>query len=264
MGVWCEVTVFFVQQTLCISCCLVGLKIITWKMGSYQSPIKGQSRPLHWYRWLNDREFQRCRLNGHRLGAAGCIEEGLRASLNQLLLLTLPAACGAGAPLNKEHPAWLPWPPCLSWPPWPPSWPPSWLSTSLPSRCLSCSECPAYICLSARVLCDYCGCPPARHVISFVLIIPKLCFPPKIERSHLKKHDNSFWAEKSGMVVGILRCSGCRLRDTTKWLRHLQSQPILVCLPHWASQQSAYISCLFGYVHFDLVLFLCVSSKLLN
>jgi len=33
----------------------------------------------------------------------------------------------------------------------------------LRGRCLSCSECPAYICLSARVLCDYCGCPPARH-----------------------------------------------------------------------------------------------------
>ena len=136
--------------------------------------VQLKANPAHWYRWLDDREFQRCRLNGHRLGAAGCIEEGLRASLNQLLLLTLPAACGAGAPLNKEHPAWLPWTPCLSWPSWPPSWPPSWLSTSLPSRCLLCSECPAYICLSARVLCDYCGCPPARHVISFVLIIPKL------------------------------------------------------------------------------------------
>jgi len=33
----------------------------------------------------------------------------------------------------------------------------------LRGRCFSCSECPAYICLSARVLCDYCGCPPARH-----------------------------------------------------------------------------------------------------
>jgi len=33
----------------------------------------------------------------------------------------------------------------------------------LRGQCLSCSECPAYICLSGRVLCDYCGCPPARH-----------------------------------------------------------------------------------------------------
>ena len=34
----------------------------------------------------------------------------------------------------------------------------------LRGRCLACGECPAYICLElARVLCDYCGCPPARH-----------------------------------------------------------------------------------------------------
>ena len=30
-------------------------------------------------------------------------------------------------------------------------------------RCLSCNECPSFICVSGRVLCDYCGCPPARH-----------------------------------------------------------------------------------------------------
>jgi uncharacterized Zn finger protein (UPF0148 family) len=29
--------------------------------------------------------------------------------------------------------------------------------------CLSCGECPAYLCVTGRVLCDYCGCPPARH-----------------------------------------------------------------------------------------------------
>ena len=39
----------------------------------------------------------------------------------------------------------------------------------LRGQCLSCSECPAYICLSGRVLCDYCGCPPARHVSSVFL-----------------------------------------------------------------------------------------------
>lgn len=37
------------------------------------------------------------------------------------------------------------------------------LHRCLRGRCLACDECPAYICLSARVLCDYCGCPPARH-----------------------------------------------------------------------------------------------------
>ena len=30
-------------------------------------------------------------------------------------------------------------------------------------ECLSCGECPAYLCVTGRVLCDYCGCPPARH-----------------------------------------------------------------------------------------------------
>ena len=30
-------------------------------------------------------------------------------------------------------------------------------------RCLSCDECPKFVSLSGRVLCDYCGCPPARH-----------------------------------------------------------------------------------------------------
>ena len=39
----------------------------------------------------------------------------------------------------------------------------------LRGQCLSCNECPAYICLSGRVLCDYCGCPPARHVLSLVI-----------------------------------------------------------------------------------------------
>jgi len=29
--------------------------------------------------------------------------------------------------------------------------------------CLDCGECPAFISLSGRILCDYCGCPPARH-----------------------------------------------------------------------------------------------------
>ena len=43
---WRSRTVFFVQQTLCISCCLVGLKIITWKIQSYQGPVKGQSCSL--------------------------------------------------------------------------------------------------------------------------------------------------------------------------------------------------------------------------
>jgi hypothetical protein len=28
--------------------------------------------------------------------------------------------------------------------------------------CLSCGECPAYLCVTGRVLCDYCGCPPPR------------------------------------------------------------------------------------------------------
>jgi len=37
------------------------------------------------------------------------------------------------------------------------------LLLTLRGQCLECGECPAYICLSARVLCDYCGCPPARH-----------------------------------------------------------------------------------------------------
>jgi len=34
----------------------------------------------------------------------------------------------------------------------------------LRGNCLSCTECPAFICLSGRVLCDYCGCPPAKHL----------------------------------------------------------------------------------------------------
>lgn len=29
--------------------------------------------------------------------------------------------------------------------------------------CLTCGECPSYISVSGRILCDYCGCPPARH-----------------------------------------------------------------------------------------------------
>lgn len=29
--------------------------------------------------------------------------------------------------------------------------------------CLTCGECPSFISVSGRVLCDYCGCPPARH-----------------------------------------------------------------------------------------------------
>jgi len=33
----------------------------------------------------------------------------------------------------------------------------------LRGQCLACSECPSFICVSGKVLCDYCGCPPARH-----------------------------------------------------------------------------------------------------
>ena len=33
----------------------------------------------------------------------------------------------------------------------------------LRGQCLSCSECPSFICISGKVLCDYCGCPPAKH-----------------------------------------------------------------------------------------------------
>lgn len=29
--------------------------------------------------------------------------------------------------------------------------------------CLNCDSCQNYICISGRILCDYCGCPPARH-----------------------------------------------------------------------------------------------------
>ena len=33
----------------------------------------------------------------------------------------------------------------------------------LRGKCLACKECPEFISVSGRVLCDYCGCPPARH-----------------------------------------------------------------------------------------------------
>lgn len=33
----------------------------------------------------------------------------------------------------------------------------------LRGKCLACNECPSYICVSGKVLCDYCGCFPAKH-----------------------------------------------------------------------------------------------------
>jgi len=33
----------------------------------------------------------------------------------------------------------------------------------LRGACLQCGECPSFISVSGRILCDYCGCPPARH-----------------------------------------------------------------------------------------------------
>ena len=30
-------------------------------------------------------------------------------------------------------------------------------------HCLSCEWCPRFVSLSKRILCDYCGCPPAKH-----------------------------------------------------------------------------------------------------
>ena len=46
MGVWCEVTVFFVQQTLCISCCLVGLKIVTLERSDHIR-VQLKANPAH-------------------------------------------------------------------------------------------------------------------------------------------------------------------------------------------------------------------------
>ena len=37
----------------------------------------------------------------------------------------------------------------------------------LRGSCLDCGECPSFISISGRVLCDYCGCPPARFT-SFI------------------------------------------------------------------------------------------------
>jgi hypothetical protein len=30
-------------------------------------------------------------------------------------------------------------------------------------HCLACEWCPEFISLSRRVICEYCGCPPAKH-----------------------------------------------------------------------------------------------------
>ena len=30
-------------------------------------------------------------------------------------------------------------------------------------QCQACGDCEAFISVSGRVLCDYCGCPPAQH-----------------------------------------------------------------------------------------------------
>ena len=30
-------------------------------------------------------------------------------------------------------------------------------------HCLSCEWCPRFLSPSKRILCDYCGCPPAKH-----------------------------------------------------------------------------------------------------
>lgn len=37
------------------------------------------------------------------------------------------------------------------------------IQNRLRGACLDCGECPSFISLSGRILCDYCGCPPARH-----------------------------------------------------------------------------------------------------
>ena len=47
--------------------------------------------------------------------------------------------------------------------------------------CLSCGECPAYLCVTGRVLCDYCGCPPARHQLE------RLPAPQQEEEKRLPK-----------------------------------------------------------------------------
>ncbi len=47
--------------------------------------------------------------------------------------------------------------------------------------CLSCGECPAYLCVTGRVLCDYCGCPPARHQLE------RLPAPQREEEKRLTK-----------------------------------------------------------------------------
>jgi len=47
--------------------------------------------------------------------------------------------------------------------------------------CLSCGECPAYLCVTGRVLCDYCGCPPARHQLE------RLPAPQQEEEKRLTK-----------------------------------------------------------------------------
>ena len=100
----------------------------------------------------------------------------------------------------------------------------------LRGQCLSCSECPAYICLSGRVLCDYCGCPPARHVISFVIHSDR-CFNHSVfsnERSTValthyicplpKSFHNSQSCSESGkksVFIGALkRVVGAAVKET--------------------------------------------------
>ena len=251
---WRSRTVFFV---LCNSSCLVGLKIITWKIESYQGLLKANPP----------------------IGIGDWMTENFRGAASMGIVLERPDASrrGWGLPSTSSF---------------------CWHCRLLAGQVhlLTRSTLPDYH--EHRVYHGHhdhhhgfqhhyhqgashalSALPTSASPLESSVIIVAVRQPgmssvlsslsqnysyPKNQGIPFEKAWQQLLSGKEREDCRNIKVQQVQFEQTTRWLRHLQSQPILVCLPHWASQQYAYISCPFGNVDFDLVLFLCVSSKLLN